>query len=113
MGHKCITPYFSNKFKFNHLEKEMIGKNGISLNVCYFFYNWGLVWDWYKYPFINVDIFSFFAYYFHDWLLTLEIPFHHSIYQSRKMSGSEPFARIEYRKNIGCFLTILVKCFSF
>ena len=57
--------------------------------------------------FINVCIFSFFAYYFYDWLLTLEIPFHHSIYQSRKMSGSEPFARIENRKNIGSFLAIL------
>ena len=53
-----------------------------------------------------------FAYYFHDWLLTLEIPFHHSIYQSRKMSGSEPFARIEYRKNIGSYSTILVSVFQ-
>jgi hypothetical protein len=53
------------------------------------------------------------SYYFHDWLLTLEIPFHHSIYQSRKMSGSELFARIEYRKNIGSYSTILVKCFKF
>ena len=31
----------------------------------------------------------------HDLLLTLEIPFHHSIYQSRKISGWELFAKIE------------------
>ena len=28
---------FFKQIKFDHLEKEMIGKNGISLNVCYFF----------------------------------------------------------------------------
>ena len=53
-----------------------------------------------------------FAYYFHDWLLTLEIPFHHSIYQSRKMSGSELFARIEYRKNIGSYFSKVFQVFE-